>query len=389
VLCHLSHAADASDGGIATAVAALLAAQQAAGLAPSWLTADRFPPRQRDRALVAAALASSSIPPDPALAPAELLHIHGLWRSPTRIAPRLAAAGMPLVIAPHGMLDPGALAISRRRKQLVWHLWERRALRSARCLHALCPAEAAAIRALLPQAPIAVIPNGVELPAPLAPRLPPPAWAGVVPAGESVLLFLGRFHPKKGLDPLLAAWQAAAAAAERAGWWLALVGYGDGGALAQRVADAHARDQLKRLLVLGPVFAAEKAAVLQAASAFVLPSFSEGLPMAALEAMAHRLPCLLSEACNLPQAFSAGAALVAEPQEAPLAASLQQLFALSASERAAMGAAGQALVREQFSWPQVAEQTRLLYSWILGGGPPPSFVDWPSPGSSITVNDLS
>ena len=46
-----------------------------------------------------------------------------------------------------------------------------------------------------------------------------------------------------------------------------------------------------------------------------------------------------------------------------------------------MGAAGQALVREQFSWPQVAEQTRLLYSWILGGGPPPSFVDWPHKGS--------
>jgi hypothetical protein len=55
--CHLSHAADARDGGIATAVAGLLAAQQAAGLSPSWLTADRLPhppPRQRDRSLSAA-----------------------------------------------------------------------------------------------------------------------------------------------------------------------------------------------------------------------------------------------------------------------------------------------------------------------------------------------
>jgi glycosyltransferase involved in cell wall biosynthesis len=377
--CHLSHAADASDGGIATAVAALLHAQQSAGLSPSWLTADRFPARQRDRSLFAVAT----------LSPPDLLHLHGLWRSPTRIAPRLADAGLPLVIAPHGMLDPGALAISRRRKQLVWRLWEHRALGSARCLHALCPAEAAAIRALLPRAPIAVIPNGVELPAsssqPRAPTLPPPAWAGMVPDGEPVLLFLGRFHSKKGLDPLLAAWQAAAAAAERAGWWLALVGYGDDGALAQRVAAAQARGELKRLLVLGPVFAAEKAAVLQAASAFVLPSFSEGLPMAALEAMAHRLPCLLSAACNLPQAFSAGAALAAEPEQAALSASLLQLFALSAGERAAMGAAGQALVRNHFSWPQVAEHTRQLYSWILGGGPPPSFVDWPDKVSATLL----
>jgi glycosyltransferase involved in cell wall biosynthesis len=378
--CHLSHAADASDGGIATAVAALLHAQQTAGLSPSWLTADRFPPRQRDPSLFAAATSGACEHPASASSHSstDLLHLHGLWRSPTRIAPRLAGAGLPLVIAPHGMLDPGALAISRRRKQMVWRLWERRALSSARCLHALCPAEAAAIRALLPRAPIAVIPNGVELPSPsphpLAPPLPPPAWAGVVPDGEPVLLFLGRFHSKKGLDPLLAAWQGAAAAAERAGWWLALVGYGDDGALAQRVAAAQARGELQRLMVLGPVFAAEKAAVLQAASAFVLPSFSEGLPMAALEAMAHRLPCLLSSACNLPEAFSAGAALAAPPEPEALAAALHQLFALSPAERSTMGAAGRQLVAARYSWPQVAQHTRQLYQWILGGGPCPAFV---------------
>lgn len=365
---HLSHAADAADGGIAIALAELTAAQRAVGLSPSWFTADRLPPHQRFRRLQAALLAED--PP--------LVHIHGLWRSPTRVAHRLAASGLPLVIAPHGMLDPGALAISRRKKQIVWRLWERRALRSARCLHALCPAEADAIRRLLPGMPIATIPNGVALPSTdpsaMAP-LPPPAWADSIPPGEPVLLFLGRFHHKKGIEPLLAAWQAAAAAAERAGWWLALVGYGDGGALAQRVAAAQARGELQRLLVLGPVFDAHKLSVLDAASAFVLPSFSEGLPMAALEAMAHRLPSLLSDACNIPQAFSAGAALRAEPNPTALVGSLERLFALSAAERAAMGAVGEALVREAFSWPRVAEQTRQLYGWILNGGDRPPFVE--------------
>ena len=41
----------------------------------------------------------------------------------------------------------------------------------------------------------------------------------------------------------------------------------------------------------------------------------------------------------------------------------------------AMGNAGQALVRERFSWPQVAAQTIELYSWVLGGGAPPAFVE--------------
>ena len=363
---HLSHAADAADGGISTAVAELIAAQERAVLHPSWITADRFAPRRRDRALRDAVLAAAP----------ELVHLHGLWRSPTRITLRLAATGLPLVIAPHGMLDPGALAISRQRKQLVWRLWERRALQAARCLHALCPAEAAAIRALLPQVPIALIPNGVELPQ--ASEAPPPAappWAGVIPAGEPVLLFLGRFHRKKGLEPLLSAWQAVALAAARHRFWLALVGYGDEGALAKRVAQAQGRGELQRLRVFGPMFGAEKAGALAAATAFVLPSFSEGLPMAALEAMAYQRPCLLSTACNLPEAFAAGAAIPAEPEPAALAVALERCFHLSAAERTAMGHAGQALVRERFSWPKVAAQTRELYAWLLGGGAPPPFVE--------------
>lgn len=363
---HLSHAADATDGGIATAIQALITAQQSIGLNPTWLTADQLVPRQRDRALHRAVVTAAP----------QLVHLHGLWRSPTRIATRLTRADVPLVIAPHGMLDPGALAISRRKKQLVWRLWERRSLQSARCLHALCPAEADAIRALLSEVPIAVIPNGVELPqASDASSSAAPPWAGVIPAGEPVLLFLGRFHHKKGLAPLLNAWQAVAPAAERHHFWLALVGYGDEGALARRVAEAQGRGELQRVRLFGPVFGAEKAAALAAATAFVLPSFSEGLPMAALEAMAYQRPCLLSAACNLPEAFHVGAALPAEPNPSSLAAALERCFELTAAERTAMGHAGQALVRERFSWPQVAAQTRELYSWVLGGGSPPAFVD--------------
>jgi glycosyltransferase involved in cell wall biosynthesis len=53
-----------------------------------------------------------------------------------------------------------------------------------------------------------------------------------------------------------------------------------------------------------------------------------------------------------------------------MAAALEQLFALSPAERAAMAAAsGRAHVAAHYSWPQEAEQTRQLYAWILGGWP--------------------
>ena len=35
----------------------------------------------------------------------------------------------------------------------------------------------------------------------------------------------------------------------------------------------------------------------------ILPSFSEGLPMAVLEAWAYGLPVLMTDHCNLPEGF--------------------------------------------------------------------------------------
>ncbi len=364
-LIHLSHSATAADGGIASALTQLVEAQKRVGLAPEWIVGDRLSSWQRDRALRRQILHSG----------AALLHIHGLWRSPTRIASALArgsrtAPALPLVIAPHGMLDAEALRYSRWKKRIVWRLWERQALRQARCLHALVPAELEAIRSLGFSQPVALIPNGVALADPERPHGPPP-WAEVVPENERVLLFLGRFHAKKGLDPLLQAWRRLVPEATRQGWWLACIGYGDQGQLAARLA----REPIERCLVLGPCFGAEKEACLAAASAFVLPSFSEGLPMAALEAMSWGLPCLLSPACNLPEAIAAGAAWSVQPQPADLAARIQELMALPDAEAAAMGRRGRALVAERFSWNTIARQCAELYGWILGGGTPPPFVD--------------
>jgi len=359
-LLHLSRSRGSADGGVAVAIELLLAAQS--GLVPSsslhWSTP-----------CAPGAMAADLL----AFAP-DLLHVHGLWRAPNRLAARMQRK-LPVVVAPHGMLDPWAIAQRPLRKALLLWVYERRCLQRAAALQALCPPEALSLRALGLTAPIALIPNGVVLPDPSAlefSALLPPCWAGAIPAGDPVLLFLGRFHHKKGIQPLLQAWQAVAADAARAGWWLAIVGYGDGGQLERQLRAS----PVPRAIARGPVFGASKQAVLNAASAFVLPSHSEGLPMAPLEAMAHRLPCLLSSACNLPEAFAAGAALPTEPDAVALAASLRQLFALSPGDRYAMGVAGQALVQKCFSWPIVAEQTLELYRWILGGGEPPWFVEF-------------
>ena len=93
-----------------------------------------------------------------------------------------------------------------------------------------------------------------------------------------------------------------------------------------------------------------------------------------LEAWSHGLPVLMTEACNLPEGFAAGAALPIGADRAGIAAGLRRLFALSDAERRAMGARGRALVRARFTWASVGERMTSVYDWVLGGGPPPPCV---------------
>jgi glycosyltransferase involved in cell wall biosynthesis len=302
-----------------------------------------------------------------------LLHGNGLWMYPSLASLRWSRrARRPYLISPHGMLDPWALSHAVWKKRLVGWWFEDAHLAGAACLHALTEAEARAIRAYGLSNPICVVPNGVDLPKETVPARP--AWARQAEKDRKVILFLGRLHPKKGLANLLAAWQDVQSAAVARDWMLVIAGWDRGGYARQleRVAEAHGLGDTLRFV--GPRFDDGKAAAFARAEAFVLPSLSEGLPVAVLEAWSYGVPVLMTEACNLPEGFAAGAALPIGTDRASLAAGLRQLFALSDAERRHMGARGQALVRERFTWSSVGEQMAAVYQWVLGSGPPPSCV---------------
>ena len=137
------------------------------------------------------------------------------------------------------------------------------------------------------------------------------------------------------------------------------------------------KSPIPRCLVLDPVFGRDKYLTLDSASAFILPSFFEAQPMAALEAMSFKLPCLLSSSCNLPLAFDCKAALKAEPNVHSLSKALLSLFSLSPDQLLSMGVSGQKLVSDRYSWSNIAVQTLVLYQWILGGGDQPPLFSEP------------
>jgi poly(glycerol-phosphate) alpha-glucosyltransferase len=158
-------------------------------------------------------------------------------------------------------------------------------------------------------------------------------------------------------------------------WHLVVAGWDQIGTQAALTAQAQALGLAPRVHFIGPQFGDQKAATLAVADAFVLPSLSEGLPMSVLEAWAARLPVLMTDACNLPQGFRAGAAIRLASEPGAMAESLGELDTLSQTELTALGSRGRALVEARFSWNHVAGQMRQLYDWTLDGGIPPDFVE--------------
>jgi len=301
----------------------------------------------------------------------DVVHLHALWMYTSWAALRWAReTGRPHVVSVHGMLDDWALDNARWKKRLVGWLYENRSLRRAACLHALNEDEYRSIRDYGLDGPVCVIPNGVELPDERADTTPP--WADRTESSDRVLLFLGRIHPKKGLDELLEAWARLDGDVE--GWRLAVVGWDDGGHLAELKERTAALGLDEDVWFLGPRYGDEKDAAFRHADGFILPSYSEGLPMAVLEAWSYRLPVLMTPQCNLEEGFEADAAYRIEPDSQRIAEGLQAFMHKENAERIRVGERGRALVEEQYTWPQIARSMRSVYRWILGEGDPPECV---------------
>ncbi len=105
----------------------------------------------------------------------------------------------------------------------------------------------------------------------------------------------------------------------------------------------------------------EKAALLAAATLFVLPSYSENFGIAAAEALGAGVPSILSEHVAIAQdAAAAKAALIVPCEITAIAEAMRQLLADS-DLCARLREQGPALIRERFSQEAVGQQLVELY----------------------------
>jgi glycosyltransferase involved in cell wall biosynthesis len=266
--------------------------------------------------------------------------VHGLWQYHGFAARKACRkAGVPYAVFPHGMLDPWfkrTYPLKHLKKWLYWPWGEYRVLRDAAAVLFTAEEERQAARRSfwLYRAREEVVGFGTE-PPPEDPAAQREAFLARFPdlRGKRLLLFLGRVHPKKGVDTLMRAF-----AAHGGGLHLVMAGPDPDGM--QPALEQLAGSAASRITWTGMIQGAEKWGAFRCADAFILPSHQENFGVAVAEALACGVPVLISRRVNIWREIEqAGAGWTAEDDEAGCAGLVRRWAASSADEGARLRAA--------------------------------------------------
>jgi glycosyltransferase involved in cell wall biosynthesis len=187
------------------------------------------------------------------------------------------------------MLASKALARSALGKRVASAVFQRRALTEAAMLIANAEPEARDITRAVPNGRIAIVPNPVRpfIDSVAAPLRPDVQDILDLPSERRIVLFVGRLHPVKGIDRLLAVW---GGLCDRHGDWHLVLAGPDQGRFVEKVTTS--TNVRARIHLPGQVSAAEKWALLGRADLFVMPSDHENFGLAIAEALVAGVPTI-------------------------------------------------------------------------------------------------
>jgi glycosyltransferase involved in cell wall biosynthesis len=180
---------------------------------------------------------------------------------------------------------------------------------------------------------------------------------------EALIVAIGNLYPVKGHMVLLRAMGALNGGSGLPRWHLAIAGRGAEDVALRTYAAAHGLSE--RLHLLG--YRDDVADLLASADVFALPSLSEGIPLALLEAMFAGKGIVASAVGGVPEVVTAGreALLVAPSDADSLAACLAQLLQDDRYRRS-LGAAARERAQREFSLGTMVDRYECVYESAIG-----------------------
>lgn len=227
----------------------------------------------------------------------DYINSHGLWNLGS-ILPYIIPNRAKKIITLHGFLDDYVLNKSAISKKIFWYIIQKWCLKKADIIHVISKNELEFVRKNFNylDKKLVYIPNGLsfEQVNDEEDMVFKDTIDKVLNSTDIVFLYLGRLNIKKGLDLLLPAFVEFKRLSKLKSKLL-IVGPDDGyKSTIQQFINKHSTET-DSILLFDPVRGSEKDYLLKKCHVFVLPSYSEGFSIAALEAIANGIPGIYSD----------------------------------------------------------------------------------------------
>ena len=301
----------------------------------------------------------------------DIFHLHNLWSPDLHWAARLFYnIKTPFIISPRCTLEPWDFSHKKNKKKIAWLLYQKKDLEQATCIHATAEIEADNIRKLGLKAPIAIIPNGINIE-----NYP---YLKTIEPEEKTILFLSRISPKKGIEKLINAWISLPQGLKN-NWKVRIVGEAsteeDKRYLLNIKKQIEDNNLSKTVTVVGPKYGKEKIQEYKNANLFVLPTYSENFGMVIAEAMASGVPVITTTGTPWKVLANEKIGWWTCPEIEKIRYAMIEAMSLKSEERIRLGLKSREVIIRNFSIEAVSSMYKHLYQWLYdSNNPVPEFV---------------
>ena len=293
----------------------------------------------------------------------DIYHAQGVWLWNTyAMVDAARKLGKPYLITPRGMLYPQDIAKSNsyiKKLSLRWRLLDD--LNQAACVHVTCKEEMRHCRNLGVTAPIAIIPNPVEIIDFIYKKQDDVRRVG----------FLGRLSPRKNVEGLIRAFADLGSNAKNAE--LLVIGGGEK-SYERFLRNEVERLQLKNVRFAGFLSNAEKDLAIASCSVLAMPSEFENLGNVVLEGLVRGIPCIATQGSPWEELNTHHCGWWVPYCQEEITHALRLAINSTNNELKIMGQNGRKLMEDLYSLEAIAQKMKNLYEWILKKEDKPDFV---------------
>lgn len=290
-----------------------------------------------------------------ALGDYDLYHAQGVWQFPTYALVDVARKRRkPYLITPRGMLYPQDIRKSNKffkMLSLKWRLLDD--LNRAACIHVTCREEMEHCRDLGVTAPIAIIPNPVEI----------KEYTECKKDGTFRLGYLGRLSPRKNVEALIYAFAELGGKTKEAE--LLIIGGGDAGYEAFLKAEVERLGLKKNVRFTGFLSGKEKDEAMASLTVLAMPSEFENQGNAVLEGLIRGIPCIATKGAPWEELSTHRCGWWTDYSQAAITEAISAALQTPVEELARMGQRGRQLAESNYAVEVVAGKMLALYNWLL------------------------